>query len=269
MDRVRWCFPETLDEAVDLLKGEGTIPHAGGTGIMRAGVKEGKTLVDLSRLPLNYFHINDGTVEMGAMLTYGDVAERMKSVDPDSVLIKSLGALPVPLQDRITVGGSVAFFPAWSDVMGPLVALDAEVTLFGKNAGAYHIANFAKDRALRDATLIKGIRFKSERWKSHYYRAARTHFDYSAFNITILLKMRADTTVDDVRVVVVGGKEKLKRLNDVEAAVKGQRAAAIRVADLAGSADVEFHSKKLGSGDYLRHLARVELERGLENVLKE
>ena len=273
MKELVWHFPTNLAEAIDLVR-DGAPPHAGGTGILRTGASKLTRLVDLHRLPLEYLDVTGDVVEMGAMLTFSDVVTRMQSVDPGSILIESLGqAASTPLRNRITLGGSVAMAPPWSDLIGPLLALDAEVVLApGRGTETTcPVARFLDDRAARKGTLVKAIRFRPGAWDSVYCRATRTHFDYAAFTLTALVRKNPRGEVEEARLVVTGNKRRYQRLAAQEQAVIGRKAE--DVADLSqvvagAQADVEFGPKSIGGPEYVGHLFGVELERALKRAIR-
>ena len=98
MNELQWFFPEKLEGVPELLKRDGIVPHAGGTFLLKTGMKSVKGLIDLGNLPLNYFHDSDGFIEIGSTMTFSDVVEKMKSIDTESILVKSLGkAASTPL----------------------------------------------------------------------------------------------------------------------------------------------------------------------------
>ncbi len=264
---IEWYFPECFDEASRLLKKEGVIPHGGGTSIRRARLGHLFGLIELSHLPMHYFLVDDGIIEIGATNTFSDVIENIRKIDPEHVLVKSLWqSASTPLRNRITIGGSIAYFPIWSDLMGSLIALDAEVTLIGKNEGIYPITQYVNDRNLRSGALIKSIKFKQNGWSSYYHRESRTNFDYSSFNITILLKT-IKTKIEDIRIALVGCTKKYKRLIELEKYFKGKKVTKINVEEILGSIDVTFPAKKLGSPEYISHLVGIQLKRGFEEIL--
>ena len=267
MKNLTWYSPETLEEATDLLKEPGIVPHGGGTGILRTGTDRLNGLIDLRHLPLFDFKANDDTIEIGAGLTYSEVVQRMKGVDPDSILVKSLSrAAATPLRNRITVGGSIAMAPVWSDLLGPLVALEAEVILAGVQGGALPVTDYVSSRGLRAGTLVKGIRVKSDRWQSRYVRAVATHFDYASFSITVLAKLNDRRVIEDLRLVVVGNKRKFKRLSELENRLVGQKADDLDLTGMGADTGMEFSTKTIGSPEYVRHLFDVELRRAIGTI---
>ena len=268
MKEIKWYFPKSLEEVPELLKKDGTIPHGGGTSILRGRLNKIKGLIDLTNLPLHFFRDNNGNIEIGAAQTFAEVSEAISSIDPGNILARALKlAAATPLRNRITLGGSIASFPAWSDLMGPLIALDAEVSLIGAKEGIFNIARYLANRELRNHTLITGVIFKIDRWASSYYRETRTHFDYPAFTITILLK-KDKNIIKDIRIVIVGCIGKFKRLTGLEESLKGKAIGRLEIEGIGSNLEVEFTGKKGLSPGYIKYLAGVQIERGLVSVLR-
>jgi len=124
---VQWYFPETVDEAVAFLGRERTIPHGGGTSLVKSGISSYSGVVDLARVPLNYLKTDRGILEIGANQTFASAAENLSNLYPGCILASALGsAASTPLRNRITVGGSASLFPLWSDLIGPMAVLEGE-----------------------------------------------------------------------------------------------------------------------------------------------
>ncbi|MCD6418615.1 FAD binding domain-containing protein [bacterium] len=267
MKELEWYYPQTLAAASELIEREKIFPCAGGTFIIRTGMKNYEGLVDLRKLELNYITDNNDYVEIGAMTTFSDVADFFEDKNPEHILAKSLSAAATtPLRNRITIGGSVAAFPQWSDLLGPLLALDTDVKIYTQTETitvpiAEYITNAKKYRK----KLITSIIIPNKDWNSHYFRATRTKTDHCAFNLTLLWK-KAQDKIEDVRIVVVGNHKRFSRLFAVEEKIRGQSAEKISPADIVRDVDVEFADKKLGRGEFLKKLFIVELERGIQKI---
>ncbi|MBN2325067.1 MAG: FAD binding domain-containing protein [Spirochaetes bacterium] len=269
MAELTWYEPETLEEALPLLEREGVYPHGGGTFLLMGGLKKVKGLIDLDRLPLRRFQATKSFVELGSSLTYAEVTENIEKTDPGHVLLKALScAASTPLRNRITVGGTVSSFPAWSDLLGPLVALEAEVVTAGANGGIFPIDRYAKEPALRRKTLVTAVRFARRVWDSYYHREVRTRFDYPAFTVTVLSR-RSEEMIEDVRIVVTGCSGKFARLMPLENLFRGKPAKPADGREISKRADVRFPAKKGLDADYLAHCFRVALHRGLAQVTGE
>lgn len=268
MKELEWFFPEDLAHVPDLLGLKGMVPHGGGTGILKSGTGRINGLIDLSRLPLGYFRAVNSNIEIGASQTYSELIKNIRRIDPGHILVKALGgSANTPLRNRITVGGSIALFPPWSDLMGPLIALGADVSLIGKNKNNVNVAEYASNRDLVKGNLITGVSFELKSRLSYYYRESRTSVDYPAFTVTILLN-KPDDAIVDPRVVISGCTGRFKRLDELEEYLKGKSAREIDVTGAVSFLNVDFPSKKNMTPEYLKHLAGVQVERGLESLLK-
>ncbi len=266
MGKMTWYTPETLEEVLPLLEQEGVYPHGGGTFLLMGDMKKIRGLIDLDRLPLHRFKASKSFIELGASLTYAEVAENIRKTDPGHVLAKALSkAASTPLRNRITVGGTVSVFPAWSDLMGPLVALDSEVVTVGPVGGTFPVARYAKEPALRKKTLVTAVRFRRYQWESFYHREVRTRFDYPAFTVTILSN-RPGKKIEDIRITVAGCSGKFARLETVEDLLRGETADRLDPEEIAAHADVRFPSKKGLDPGYLAHCFRIALRRGIECI---
>jgi CO/xanthine dehydrogenase FAD-binding subunit len=267
MGEIIWFYPETVEEAVSLISREGVIVHGGGTSILRGSLKRIKGLVELSRLPLRYHRHHGGSVELGACLSFAEAAEYISKLDDQNVLAKALdSAATTPLRNRITLGGSLAILPAWSDLIGPLVALDAEVELAGNPETLVPVTRYVEESALRRKTLVAGIRIRMDRWRSYYYRETRTAADHPAFTLALLLKEKRKT-VTDFRAVVTGCAGRYRRLSGLEEWLIEQPFEDIALGDAAGYLDVSFTGKKFLSPGYLKHLVEVQVERGIAELI--
>ncbi len=268
MREIRWYYPENLKQLPDLLKREGVIPHGGGTGILRGSLNHIEGLIDLGNLQLRYVRYRNGKIEVGAGTTYADLIEHLSGTDPDHILVKALkAAASTPLRNRITVGGSAAFFPVWSDLMGPLLALDAEVTLTGEKGGSYSLSDYTKNGELRKMSLITSVQWKNKSWTSFYHRESRTKVDYPVFSISILLKVRKDT-IEDIKIIIVGTARRFTQCLQIEESLKSLTLDQARIEGIGSKLDVQFTGRRNFSAEYLKHCVGIQLERGLKAILR-
>jgi len=275
MQEIRWFYPDTASEAVSLLREDGRVAHGGGTGLKRRGLKGYTGIVDLGRLPLDFLRQEGGLVRIGSMSTFAGIARGLRG---DSVLVKSLSrAASTPLRNRITAGGSVALFPPWSDIMGPLIALDARVVCMvtddddcsnSPREERMEVTRYISGpAAVRRKSLIVSIEYSDDGWRSFYHREAETYFDYPAFTVTVLMKSEKDR-ITDARIVIAGCTGRFVRLDEAEASLRGEDIhEALREfsPDLGG---VSFARKKFMEPGYLRHLAGVWVERGVKSLCR-
>lgn len=265
-----WYFPNRLDEVPSLLAKEGVFPHAGGTGLLRTGLKNVSGLVDLSALPLTDLRTSEGAIFLGSCNTFAQACNKLKENDPGCILIKSLSmAASTPLRNRITLGGSIASFPLWSDLMGPLIALESKVTvLLGSRKGRkYPVHEIAGKREVLGTGLITEVEYTPQWWDlSWYHRQTRVTFDYPSFTLSILLRTEKGQ-ISDPRIVVTGTTDRYTRLYELENMLTGMD---INDPDIPNIPDrttlPEFPSGGIHSGNGSARLCKVWLARGLSEI---
>jgi len=268
VDEIQWYFPQELDQVPEILCREGVVPHSGGTGILWGGMTRVQGLMDTSRLDLKFVRDRDGSVVLGAALSYSEAAEALAK--GDHVLTRSLSsAATEPLRNRISLGGSISMFPYWSDLMGPLLALDAELSLVGTSSGTSALSEYLQKRELRQKSLITSIRWPDVPWQGAYYRHTRTPTDRPAFSITVLV-LRKSKRIEEIRIVVVGCSGRYRRLIEVEQTLKGAELPAEPAGFIDAAAarlEIDFPARMGFSAGYLKACAAVELKRTLTAAL--
>ncbi len=260
MEQLNWYYPENLNEAARLVRDGDKAPHSGGTALIRRGFRGIKSIVDLSRLPMNAIEVQREKIEIGAMCSYSDIIHETGAVFPGHVLVQSLkNSASTPLRNRITAGGSVAAFPAWSDFIGPLLLLDTKVELMGRETGIFPLPDYLNRRELRAGSLITRILTENFPHTGLHYRETRTEVDYPAFTVTALA-IPDKEIFRGLKIVVVGGKERFRRLTELETALNGKSFSYLENLNIDDYFPVEFPDRKHGSGDYLKHSAEVALK---------
>ena len=265
---IQWYFPNELEDVPEILTQEGVIPHSGGTGILWGGMTRIRGLMDVSRLGLKFCRTQDGTIELGAVLSYGEAAAAL--AESGHLLSRSLRAAATePLRNRISLGGSISTFPYWSDLMGPLLAHEAELSLVGAKSGTWALDEYLQNRDLRQNTLITSIRLHDLPWQGAYYRHTRTPTDRPAFSITVLLRRKAKR-IEEIRAVVVGCAGRYRRLTGAEKMLQGTDLPpdpSQLLEEAAQQLDIDFPARMGFSPEYLNACAAVELKRTLASAI--
>jgi CO/xanthine dehydrogenase FAD-binding subunit len=175
-----------------------------------------------------------------------------------------LQAASTPLRHRITLGGSVADSPAWSDLAAPLLCLQAEVVLLGRDGERrLPYEEYLADRGRRTAHLVREVVVK--RGSVSVFALARlamVRFDYAACHLAMAARLE-DGRLADPRIWVTGARGRAVRLTAAEQAVAGSRpdeAAARRAAERAEAA---FVSDPRFSAAYKGRWTRIQVRDGL------
>lgn len=252
MPDVRWFYPKTITEAEEIIERENATPHAGGTGLLMRGLNK-YSLVDLHSLNLRYIEDKGDNYMIGAMATYSDCAAKL----PDElILTKAAGsAASTPLRNRITVGGSLAMAPVWSDIIGPMVAYGAKIKITGE-AEAIPIEQYLKNSDIRKGSIIEYVRLPKSNVCGYYHRETRTKFDYPMFTLSLIAKEMS------AKFIITGIKTKFARLDDIEEAYMKDG----HIEDTIEKLELEFPSKMQANPEYLSKVAKVEILRGIRQL---
>jgi CO/xanthine dehydrogenase FAD-binding subunit len=225
--------------------------------------------MDTSRLDLKFVRDQDGSIVLGAALSYAETAEALAK--SGHLLARSLSsAATTPLRNRISLGGSISMFPYWSDLMGPLLALEVELSLVGANSGTWPLIEYVQKRELRQNTLITSIHWPDAPWQGAYYRHTRTPTDRPAFSITVLALLESKR-IEEIRIVLVGCSGRYRRLTEVEQTLKGVEVPAETanfIDAAAAQLAIDFPARMGFSAEYLKACASVELKRALAAALR-
>jgi carbon-monoxide dehydrogenase medium subunit len=265
MSTVSWVYPNSVDELVTCLKND-TRPVGGGTGLLRNVPRSG-SLADLSGVGIGGVSIEGEIARIGGAATYADVVSAIAAATPGHIVVKALQDAAAPaLRNIITVGGSLTLFPPWSRLVGPLVALDAKLTIVGSIDGTFAVAQYVDNQKLKEQTAIVEVEVDvGHQWESYWYRFAPVRFNYPLFTVAVLTESDGES-ISDCRIVITGNRGRFKRLEALEETVRGtsQKAAGVTPADLG----TEIPGRQGFSGEYLTHLAAVEVTRGLRGATR-
>ena len=137
----RYCAPETLDEALEILRAGAVSPFAGGTDLMpqsRAGrVKLAPVLMNLRRIEgLEGIAEDGGIVRIGALTTMTRLMDCALVRERLNILWQACNHFASDqLRNAGTLGGNVCNASPAGDTLVPLLVLDARVELAHKPNG--------------------------------------------------------------------------------------------------------------------------------------
>jgi xanthine dehydrogenase FAD-binding subunit len=134
MQEIEFFAAATLDDAYRLLGDTGGRVIAGGTDVivqMQRGVFPAKTLIDVSRITdLRFIREEGCRIHIGALTTYADVLASPLLREAAPALVQAAATVGAPqTRSRGTVGGNIGNASPAGDLLPPLLALDATVTL--------------------------------------------------------------------------------------------------------------------------------------------
>jgi carbon-monoxide dehydrogenase medium subunit len=165
-------LPETLDEALGHLangNGAASVPLAGGTSLLvdiRARRETPETMIWLGKVPgLRGIEAANGEIVMGASTTVSDILHSNELGAAGASLVDSARVFGGQMvRNAATVAGNIACGSPAADLVPPLMALDAEVTLKSRSGARTlkldeYFTGYKEDVRRKDE-LITEVRWK-------------------------------------------------------------------------------------------------------------
>jgi len=264
-----WHFPGSPEEAAALVRGnKGYQYHAGGTGILRNKSSAAAGFVDLSQTCLEGVHFSQEKIEIGSMTNFTDTAggESPSSSCPMALISRAAGtAASTPLRHRITVGGSIADSPPWSDLTAVLTAAEAEVFIIsrdGKEQALPFIDYYHQKKDLRESLITK-ITLPKEKGNVYCYkRFTRVVMDYQLFSLA-LIGTKKQNKINDISCSATGGKKVFISLDEVRDFLTGKDIDPDMLKTAAEKVPFDFSDSPGFSAEYKFHLFKTLLKDGL------
>lgn len=250
--------PHSVTEAIGAIA-DGGVPYAGGTELllaMRAGLLRPETLVDLKALPeLAFVENDDGRVSIGGSATHTAVASSPLVREHAPVLAQVLREVGNPrVRASGTLGGNLCFGEPKSDVAPILIALEASVTLRGKNGSReLPVEEFAigpYTTSLGDSEILTSISIPTVHGRIAYAK----HQTMERPTVGVAIAVSGDGATR----VVVGAVGPAPQVFDADDPND------VDPADIAAS--VEVLPDLTGGERYKRHMTGVTVRRALEQT---
>ena len=271
-----YSAPETIDEAVSLLKAAGgsARPLAGGTDLV-VQMKERatrfpypETIVSLDRVSELRgvdFSETDG-LRIGAGATMTDVASHPAVRERYAALAEGAGVVgSLQTMNMATIGGNVCNAAPSADTAPPLLVYEAEAVIVGPNGRrTLPIAEFFRGPGVTDLApdeLLAELRLPvppSATGAAFRRHTPRKQMDIAVVGVAVALTLSGDT-IERARVALGAVAPTPLRASAAEAALQGQTANAETFAKAAEAAvqDSSPITDLRASAEYRRHLVKV------------
>ncbi len=270
--------PATLHEAVSLLKsGNGNAKLiAGGQSLMpmlafRLAAPE--LLVDLKRVPgLDTIRIGEDGVRIGARVRWCDIARDRRLDRAQPLLMEAIGHIAhYQIQNRGTIGGSLAHADPSAEMPGIAVTCDARIAIVGSDGERTEKASdfftgplqtsLGPDEVLTEVHLPAWP--AARRWA--FKEFARRKGDFAMAGVALHYDLDDRQRVVDAHIGAIGVADRPIRLAAAEAALNGGPVTESNIAAAAAAARAEIDppSDIHAPGAYRRALVATLLTRGL------
>ena len=214
-DDLQWYKVTNIKQAWELLQENGNAVYAGGLGINRNKSEKIKGFINVSDLPLKYIKYENNKVMVGAGVSIAEIIESpVNKGNVYSYICNVFSkAASTPIRNRMTIGGSCADFPIWSDIVPALIAVNAELTIYNGKEIYVPIEEYIT-KTRNEKHIILNVSFDNEKEDFAYFsqRLTQVRFDYPAVivNMAGIIK---DNIISDMKVVVSGTKSKVSIFN--------------------------------------------------------
>lgn len=275
--------PASLKEAIALLdpEDETVRPISGGTALMlmmKAGVFQPSRLVSLGSVEPRYSEIaatTDGGLRIGALASLSAIERSTAVAGNFPVIVQTMKRLSnVRVRNVARIGGNLAHGDPHMDLPPVLSALDARVVIAGPSGerqvavedlfAGYYETVLEGDELIVEVVIPP----RNGRVCAYLKCTTRSADDWPTLGVAVSLDLDCGA-VRDARVMISAATEKLTRLREAEAALRGAEItdASLSRAGEAALAETTIIDDSRGSAAYKRQLVRVYLERAVRQAL--
>lgn len=279
---MQYYQPSSLPDVVDRLReADDAKIVAGGQSMMpllRQELISPDALVDITAVPgLDEVTVTDGTIEIGALVTYTELLDTVLCDDLDLLreAVEAIG--DVPVRNAGTIGGGVSHADPAQDLPPALQCYDAVVVSFdGEETRRHDLTEFFLDYFLTELApheIVTGIEFERPPADAGGAYASDTEAPggWSTAGIAALLVPDDDETIADARLAYCAGAPVPTRVpRDIEKLLVGDRVDRETVDEVAIQIveDLDLIDDVGDDIEYRKHLFRVMTKRGISTALQ-
>lgn len=263
MEIKEYFKPKSVTQAYEVLQAGNNNRIIGGGAWVKISLKKVDTLISLDDLGLDYINEVDGYYEIGSMTSLRDleVHAGIKEIG-NGLLSKAISSvMGVTIRNIATIGGSVMGKFAFSDLLGVLLVLDAELVFY--NAGVVSIEDFINMTKIPRDILVS-IRIKKQAGKGYFKKVAITHLDFAILNLVVYKNDKFRIAIGsrpNIATLANRTQEYLNSLKNIEE-VNLEEASKIALEE------VKVGDNSRASKEYRGILMSTYLKRGIREVIK-
>lgn len=279
-----YYVPENSNAVIELLEKhrEGAMIVAGGTfihGLVARGlVTDVETLIDVSRLGLNFVRVDEGRLWIGATTTFRELggSAEVNGQALFGAILDALAYPPTQIRNAATVGGCVAAACPFFDMPVALLALAGAVSAQGRG-GVREIpledffqGLFQNALEPEEFVIDMSVPIPTERSASAFMKLETNANDLAILNAAALISTDRSGKCVMARVFIGGGVgEAPVRARSAEAVLMGRVPTAEHCAEAAKAArdEVDPLDDHRASAAYRKAMSGVFVERVLKKAL--
>lgn len=258
-----YAKPKSIKDAYDLLKNNENASVIGGGMFLRLGSREIGLAVDLYDAQLDFIHETDTTIEIGSMVTLGELerSNLLKKYFSGIISNAASGIAGTQFRNMATLGGTVCSRLGFSEIITCLLALDCSLHFYRK--GVITLDDFLQTKPDNKDILEKVVLQKKE------ISASYQVFKNTSESLPLLSAAVSNWNGDYK--ISVGARPGVAKLAlksaDYLKNHSGESDVIEQTAHIA-SAELTFSEDRKASQEYRRELCKVLVKRALMEVVK-
>ena len=274
--------PRSLSDAVKFLSahkddvkilsgGQSLLP------LMKMRLSKPAFVVDIGRIPgLDTIEQQGDDLVVGALVTHGQIesSDLLKAKCP--LLPQTATTIAdVQIRNRGTLGGSIAHADPAGDWPPAIMALDAEIQVFGPNGERWvKCDEFFLGllmSVLEPDEIVTAVKVPvTGADKTAYQKAAPRSSGFAVTGVAVRLTVGADGTCSRAAIGITGITDKAYRAERTEQMLAGKKldAGTIQAAAAESARNVDVIEDINGSSEYRKHLTEVYVARTIEAALR-
>ncbi len=254
-----YVIVEDLAQAYELNQKKSNV-ILGGIAWLKMGERNIQTAIDLSKLGLDKIEEDEECFKIGCMCTLRDmeVNESLNSYFNGAISRSLVHIVGVQFRNCATIGGSIYSRFGFSDILTLLLALDTYVELY--NCGIIPLSTF-KDMPYDNDILVRII-IKKDARKVSYLTHRMSATDIPTLAVAI-------SKLEDKWQVVLGARPQKAKLVSKAETILSENPTKEEIDSLVEHVikEVKFESNMRGSTEYRQILAKVFINRGIEEII--
>jgi len=283
-----YIAPKTIGEVLEImssLEGKASL-LAGGTNLivnLRNNKIKPEWVVDISRLSdFNYIRKDEQKIKIGALTNISELTISQLLNHQAKILKEASIQFANPLvRNKATIGGNLADASPAADTAVPLIALGAKVKAIDSDRKRREIPIeelflAPNQTLLKKDEVIAEIEFSSlnsnnGNLKSAYEKfGLRNAMAISIVSVAIVLKLRDEKYIEDVKIALGAVAPKPIRAQKVENILQGETLSQSLIEKSAEAVldDISPISDIRASEDYRRMMSKVLLKRALNKIMR-
>lgn len=244
--------------------------------LMKMRLSKPGFIVDIGRIPnLDTITEQGNSLILGALVTHEQIEFSALLKAKCSVLPQTATTIAdVQVRNRGTIGGSVAHADPAGDWPATIMALDAEIKIFGPNGERWVKCNDfflgLLMSVLEPDEIVTAVKVPiTSNEKTAYLKAAPRSSGFAVVGVAVRLALDGNGTCNRIAIGITGVTDKAYRAERVEQMLTGKRldVKLIQEAAAQSTRNVEVIEDINGSSEYRKHLTEVYVTRAILEAL--